>query len=78
MMADLVIAAEDADRPPRRASAPATAANWPLIIGMRRAKELLFTGDTAGAPPKTWAWLTAPCPPTSSSAESSAGLTASR
>jgi enoyl-CoA hydratase len=48
MMADLVIAAEDAmiGHPGVRFSTSRTAANWPLIIGMRRAKELLFTGDT--------------------------------
>jgi enoyl-CoA hydratase len=48
MMADLVIAAEDAQigHPGARFSTSRTAANWPLIIGMRRAKELLLTGDT--------------------------------
>jgi enoyl-CoA hydratase len=48
MMADLVIAAEDAQigHPGARFSTSRTAANWPLIIGMRRAKELLYTGDT--------------------------------
>jgi enoyl-CoA hydratase len=49
MMADLVIAAEDAQigHPGIRGLGTSrTAAIWPLIIGMRRAKELLFTGDT--------------------------------
>ncbi len=48
MNADLVIAAEDAQigHPGARFSTSRTAAGWPLIIGMRRAKELLLTGDT--------------------------------
>lgn len=49
MMADLVIAAEDAQigHPGIRGLGTSrTAAIWPLIVGMRRAKELLYTGDT--------------------------------
>lgn len=49
MMADLVIAADDAQigHPGIRGLGTSrTAAIWPLIIGMRRAKELLYTGDT--------------------------------
>ncbi len=49
MMADLVIAAEDAQigHPGTRGLGTSrTAALWPLVIGMRRSKELLYTGDS--------------------------------
>ncbi len=49
MMADLVIAAEDASigHPGVRGLGTSrTAAIWPLVIGMRKAKELLYTGDS--------------------------------
>ncbi len=49
MMADLVIAAEDAQigHPGTRGLGTSrTAAIWPLVIGMRKAKELLYTGDS--------------------------------
>lgn len=49
MMADLVIAADDAQfgHPGTRGMGTSrTAATWPLLIGMRRAKELLYTGDS--------------------------------
>lgn len=48
MMADLVIAADDAKlgHPGTRGLGTSrTAAFWPVIIGMRKAKELLYTGD---------------------------------
>ncbi|MBI2760315.1 MAG: enoyl-CoA hydratase/isomerase family protein [Chloroflexi bacterium] len=48
MMADLVIAADDAKlgHPGTRGLGTSrTAAFWPVIIGMRKSKELLFTGD---------------------------------
>jgi enoyl-CoA hydratase len=48
MMADLCIAAEDAQigHPGTRGLGTSrTAAIWPLVIGMRKAKELLYTGD---------------------------------
>src|SRR3712207_3726111 len=48
MMADLVIAADDArlGHPGTRGLGTSrTAAFWPVIIGMRRSKELLYTGD---------------------------------
>jgi enoyl-CoA hydratase len=48
MMADLVVAAEDArlGHPGTRGLGTSrTAAFWPVIIGMRKAKELLYTGD---------------------------------
>jgi enoyl-CoA hydratase len=49
MMADLVIAADDArlGHPGTRGLGTSrTAAFWPVIIGMRKAKELLYTGDS--------------------------------
>jgi enoyl-CoA hydratase len=49
MMADLVIAAEDATfgHPGTRGLGTSrTAVLWPLLIGMRKAKELLYTGDS--------------------------------
>ena len=49
MMADLVIAADDAQigHPGVRGLGTSrTAAIWPLVIGMRKAKELLYTGDS--------------------------------
>jgi enoyl-CoA hydratase len=49
MMADLVIAAEDArlGHPGTRGLGTSrTAVLWPLLIGMRKAKELLYTGDS--------------------------------
>ena len=48
MMADLVVVAEDArlGHPGTRGLGTSrTAAFWPVIIGMRKAKELLYTGD---------------------------------
>jgi enoyl-CoA hydratase len=49
MMADLVIAAEDArlGHPGTRGLGTSrTAVLWPLLIGMRKSKELLYTGDS--------------------------------
>jgi len=49
MMADLVVAADNAQlgHPGTRGLGTSrTAAFWPVIIGMRKAKELLFTGDS--------------------------------
>jgi enoyl-CoA hydratase len=49
MMADLVIAAEDSQigHPGVRGLGhPRNSCLWPLIIGMRKAKELMYTGDT--------------------------------
>ena len=48
MMADLIIAAEDAKigHPGVRGLGhPRNSCLWPLIIGMRKAKELMYTGD---------------------------------
>lgn len=48
MMTDLVVAAEDArlGHPGTRGLGTSrTAVLWPLLIGMRKAKELLYTGD---------------------------------
>ena len=48
MMADLVIAADDArlGHPGTRGMGTSrTAVLWPLLIGMRKSKELLYTGD---------------------------------
>lgn len=48
MMADLVIAADDArlGHPGTRGLGTSrTAVLWPLLIGMRKSKELLYTGD---------------------------------
>ncbi len=48
MMADLVVAAEDAQlgHPGLRALGTSrTGVIWPLVIGMRKAKELYYTGD---------------------------------
>jgi len=49
MMADLVVAAEDAQlgHPALRGLGTAREGIiWPLVIGMRKAKELFYTGDT--------------------------------
>ncbi len=49
MMADLVVAAEDAQlgHPALRGMGTSrTGVIWPLVIGMRKAKELYYTGDT--------------------------------
>lgn len=49
MMADLVVAAEDAQigHPGLRGLGTSrTGAIWPLVIGMRKAKELYYTGDS--------------------------------
>ncbi|MGK2966618.1 MAG: enoyl-CoA hydratase/isomerase family protein, partial [Tepidiformaceae bacterium] len=49
MMSDLVTAAEDArfGHPALRALGTSrTGVIWPLVIGMRKAKELYYTGDT--------------------------------
>ncbi|MFC1896021.1 enoyl-CoA hydratase-related protein [Thermodesulfobacteriota bacterium] len=49
MMADLVIAADDAlfGHPATRSlGTPRNACLWPLLIGMRKSKELLYTGDS--------------------------------
>jgi enoyl-CoA hydratase len=49
MMADLVVAADDAQigHPGLRGLGVArTGAIWPLVIGMRKAKELYYTGDS--------------------------------
>ena len=49
MMADLVVAAEDCQlgHPGTRGLGTSrTAAFWPVIIGMRKSKELLYTGDS--------------------------------
>jgi enoyl-CoA hydratase len=49
MMADLVVAAEDCKlgHPGTRGLGTSrTAAFWPVIIGMRKSKELLYTGDS--------------------------------
>ncbi|MGD9890456.1 MAG: enoyl-CoA hydratase-related protein [Dehalococcoidia bacterium] len=49
MMTDLVVAADNAQlgHPGTRGLGTSrTAAFWPVIIGMRRAKELLYTGDS--------------------------------
>lgn len=48
MMADLVIAAEDAQigHPGIRGLGhPRNSCGWPMIMGMRKAKELMYTGD---------------------------------
>lgn len=48
MMADLIIAAEDAKigHPGIRGIGhPRNSCIWPLVIGMRKAKELMYTGD---------------------------------
>ena len=47
MMADLVVAAEDAQlgHPGVRLGTSRTGVIWPLVIGMRKAKELYYTGD---------------------------------
>jgi len=48
-MCDIVIAAENAQfgHPAGRAlGIPITLGIWPLLVGMRRSKQLLFTGDT--------------------------------
>ena len=48
MMADLVIAAEDAKigHPGIRGLGhPRNSCGWPIIMGMRKAKELMYTGD---------------------------------
>ena len=48
MMADLVIAAEDAKigHPGIRGLGhPRNSCIWPMVIGMRKAKELMYTGD---------------------------------
>jgi enoyl-CoA hydratase len=46
MMADLVVASEDAQfgHPGNRFGTSRTGVIWPLVIGMRRAKELYYTG----------------------------------
>jgi enoyl-CoA hydratase len=46
MMADLVVASEDAQfgHPGNRFGTSRTGVIWPLIIGMRKAKELYYTG----------------------------------
>lgn len=52
MMADLVIASEDAvfGHPGTRGLGTSrTACIWPLVIGMRKSKELLYTGDNVTA-----------------------------
>ncbi len=52
MMADLVVAAEDAQfgHPGTRGlGTPRNGCIWPLIIPMRHAKELMFTGDSIPA-----------------------------
>jgi len=49
MMADIVIAAEDAQfgHPATRSmGTPRNACLWPLLIGMRKSKELMYTGDS--------------------------------
>lgn len=49
MMADLVVAAEDAviGHPAVRGLGfPRNALMWPLVLGMRKAKELILSGDT--------------------------------
>jgi enoyl-CoA hydratase len=49
MMADLVVAAEDAKigHPGIRGLGhPRNSCIWPMVIGMRKAKELMYTGDT--------------------------------
>lgn len=49
MMSDLVIAAEDAKigHPGIRGLGhPRNSCIWPMVIGMRKAKELMYTGDT--------------------------------
>jgi enoyl-CoA hydratase len=49
MMADLVIAAEDAQfgHPGTRGlGTPRNGCIWPYVIGMRKAKELMYTGDS--------------------------------
>ena len=49
MMADLVVASEDCQlgHPGTRGLGTSrTAAFWPVIIGMRKSKELLYTGDS--------------------------------
>ena len=49
MMADLIVAAEDAriGHPGVRGLGhPRNSCLWPLVIGMRKAKELMYTGDT--------------------------------
>ena len=49
MMADLVIAAEDAKigHPGVRGLGhPRNSCLWPMVLGMRKAKELMYTGDT--------------------------------
>jgi enoyl-CoA hydratase len=49
MMADLVVAAEDAriGHPGVRGLGhPRNSCLWPMVIGMRKAKELMYTGDT--------------------------------
>lgn len=49
MMADLVVAAEDAQlgHPALRGMGTSrTGVIWPLVIGMRKAKELYYTGDS--------------------------------
>ncbi len=49
MMADLVVAAEDAQigHPGVRGlGVPRNGAIWPLVIGMRKAKELMYTGES--------------------------------
>jgi len=52
MMTDLVIASEDAviGHPGTRGLGTSrTACIWPLVIGMRKSKELLYTGDNVSA-----------------------------
>ena len=49
MMADLVVAADDAQigHPGVRGlGVPRNGAIWPLVIGMRKAKELMYTGES--------------------------------
>jgi len=49
MMTDLIIAAEDSKigHPGIRGLGhPRNSCGWPLILGMRKAKELMYTGDT--------------------------------
>jgi len=49
MMTDLIVAAEDAKigHPGIRGLGhPRNSCIWPLVIGMRKAKELMYTGDT--------------------------------
>jgi enoyl-CoA hydratase len=48
MMADLVVAAQDAQlgHPGNRFGTSRTGVIWPLVIGMRKAKELYYTGSS--------------------------------